>query len=91
MVPPTQPTTQFATQLPPGPIDPGQQAIGLRPVTHYTIPHPVYVGVPVFTAVVPSPPIRVTEVALIQPLYTVAQVSNGVAIFGTGGGRAVTP
>jgi len=74
------------------PIDPGQQAIGLSPITSHTMEHGVDVGPPEFlTADVFPPPLRLTQVAVVTPLMTVVQVIGGVAVFGTNGGRAVIP
>ena len=75
-----------------GLIDPQQLAIGLRPVTTVSVAHPVDMGAPLMPAVTPAPPPQpITEMILVAPLVTVAQISAGVAIFGTGGGRVVTP
>lgn len=74
------------------PIDPGQQALGLSPITSHTTEHGLDVGPPEFlTADAFPPPLRFTAVAVVTPLMTVVQVISGVAIFGTNGGRAVIP
>lgn len=74
------------------PIDPGQSAIGLRPVTRLPVEHGVDIGPPEeLTAGALPPPRQVTQAVIIAPLMTVVQVTAGVAIFGTIGGRAVTP
>ncbi len=74
------------------PIDPGQAAVGLSPETVRPIDHPINTGPPEFlTADAFPPPLRLTQVAITTPLYTVVQVIQGVAIFGTNGGRAITP
>jgi hypothetical protein len=92
MTPAAHPSVRFPRPVAPGPVDPGQQAIGLRPTTSSSIPHSVDTGPPVFTSAIGSGgPIQVTQVALVTPLFAVAQVVNGVAIFGTAGGRMVTP
>ena len=73
-------------------IDPGQQAVGLRPTAARPVDHEVDVGPPeAISAARLSASGQLTEVAVIAPLMTVAQVSRGVAIFGTAGGRAITP
>jgi hypothetical protein len=87
-----QPDTQFATHLPPGPVDPGQQAFGLRPTQTRRLDHALNIGPPEFltAGLLPTPP-NITTVARVTPLYTVAAIVQGVAIFGTAGGRAVIP
>ncbi|HEX6512430.1 MAG TPA: hypothetical protein VF157_09040 [Chloroflexota bacterium] len=75
-----------------GPVDPGQQAVGLRPSSARPTDHPVNTGPPEFvSAAAPPAPQQITEVAVVTPLMTVVQIANGVAIFGTAGGRAVIP
>ena len=74
------------------PLDPGQAAIGLRPVTRVGVEHGVDIGPPeALTAGALPPPRQVTQAVIVAPLMTVVQVTAGVAIFGTIGGRAVTP
>ncbi|MFI5268514.1 MAG: hypothetical protein ACHQ7M_14170 [Chloroflexota bacterium] len=74
------------------PIDPGQQAVGLRPTSTQPVGHAQNIGPPeALSAGGLPPPRQFTEVVVIAPLMTVAQVSNGVAIFGTAGGRAIIP
>ncbi len=74
-----------------GAIDPGQQAVGLRPTHGRRVDHPLDAGPPFFPAVTPAAPAQLTEVAIVTALKTVVQVSEGVAIFGTGRGLAVSP
>lgn len=74
------------------PIDPGQAAIGLRPASSQPVDHGVDIGPPeALTAGALPPPRQVTQAVVIAPLMTVVQVTAGVAIFGTAGGRAVIP
>ena len=74
------------------PIDPGQAAIGLRPVTRLGVEHGVDIGPPeALTAGMLPPPRQFTQAVVVKPLMTVVEVTAGVAIFGTIGGRAVTP
>lgn len=74
------------------PIDPGQQAVGLRPTPTRPVGHALDVGPPeALSAGGLPPPRQFTQVAVVAPLFAVAQVSNGVAIFGTAGGRAIIP
>ena len=88
--PSTVPTLRLAeTSLP---LDPGQQAVGLRPSPAQPVEHPLYVGPPEqLSAAVPPPPRQFTQVAVVTPLMMVVKVSSGVAIFGAAGGRAITP
>lgn len=74
------------------PIDAGQQAVGLRPTSSRPLDHADDIGPPEFVTSNFFPaPAKLTEVARVTPLMTVVQVIGGVAIFGTNGGRAVTP
>jgi hypothetical protein len=74
-----------------GSVDPQQRALGLSPLQTRQVDHPLDVGPPAMPAIVPTPRPPVTEVAVVTPFFSVVQVSAGVAIFGTAGGRAVTP